>query len=106
MFGECRRMARILLLIVLSLAGCNSPSPRFMDSPHQDVTLEGSRFSVWRDGDRVEVIRISPEALPRLSVVLARAEVAIERTTGCRVWSGTLKGDQSVVTARLACGGT
>ncbi|MAM63735.1 MAG: hypothetical protein CMH11_19805 [Maritimibacter sp.] len=75
-----------------------------MDSPHVEVTVETSRFSVWRNGDRVEVIRISPEALPRLSVVLARAEVAIERATGCRVWQGTLKGDQAVVTARLACG--
>lgn len=75
-----------------------------MDSPHVAVTVEGSRFSVWRDGDRVEVIRVSPEALPRLSVVLARAEVAIERATGCPVRSGSLKGDQAVVTARLACG--
>lgn len=74
-----------------------------MDSPHVAVEFEGSRFSVWREGDRVEVIRVSPEALPRLSVVLARAEVAIERATGCPVRSGSLKGDQAVVTARLAC---
>ena len=62
------------LLTALALVGCNSPSPRFMDSPHVEVVVDGSRFSVWRNGDRVEVIRTSPEALPRLSVVLARAE--------------------------------
>ncbi|WP_292019030.1 hypothetical protein [Maritimibacter sp. UBA3975] len=97
-------MRSFVFLACAALAACNSPSPRFMDSPHVEVTVETSRFSVWRNGDRVEVIRISPEALPRLSVVLARAEVAIERATGCRVWQGTLKGDQAVVTARLACG--
>ncbi|MEC7765225.1 MAG: hypothetical protein VX874_25190 [Pseudomonadota bacterium] len=75
-----------------------------MDSPHVEVTVESSRFSVWRDGDRVEVIRLSREMLPRLSVVLARAEGAIRQATGCRVVAGSLKGDQAVVTARLACG--
>ncbi|EAQ13104.1 hypothetical protein BD830_11237 [Maritimibacter alkaliphilus HTCC2654] len=97
-------MRILFLLTALALIGCNSPSPRFMDSPHVEVEVAGSRFSVWRDGDRVEVIRTSPEVLPRLSVVLARAEVAIQRATGCQVWSGSLKGDQAVVTARLACG--
>lgn len=97
-------MRFVILLTALALIGCNSPSPRFMDSPHVEVEVDGSRFSVRRDGDRVEVIRTSPKVLPRLSVVLARAEVAIQRATGCRVWSGSLKGDQAVVTARLACG--
>ena len=54
-------MRILFFLTALALIGCNSPSLRFMDSPHVEVEVDGSRFSVWRDGDRVEVIRTSPE---------------------------------------------
>lgn len=97
-------MRRLLCLTLLALAACNSPSPEFMDGLHREIEVEGSRYSVWRVGDEVEVIRTSPEMLPRLSVVLERAEKAIVLATGCRVRKGSMKGDQSLIKARLACG--
>lgn len=75
-----------------------------MDGVHRSVIAGGSRFSVWRVGEEVEVLRTSPEALPRLSVVLARAEQAIVLATGCAVRAGTMIGDQALIKARLDCG--
>ncbi len=86
------------------LAACASPSPQMMRGERLQTEVAGSRFTLWRKGDAVEIYRTSPEMLPRLSEVMANAEIAVTRTTGCAVKSGSLAGDAALMTAQLDCG--
>lgn len=65
---------------------------------------EGYEMTLWRAGDRVEVIRhgYAPRAdQPRLRPAMARA---IPELTGCAIYPGSLEGDSGVLRARLDCG--
>lgn len=97
------RLLPILLFAGL-LAGCDSPSPQFMRGERFEAEVDGSRFTIWRQGDAVEIYRTSPEVLPRMSAVFAKAEVAVRQTTGCAIASGSFKGDAALMTAGLDCG--
>lgn len=98
------RLVRIVFTLVF-LASCDSPSPYFMSGEQTEVVIDGSRFSVHRQGSLVEVYRMSMEWRPRLSVVLARARLAIEQVTGCPVREGSLQGDHALIRAQLDCDG-
>lgn len=100
------RLAHFLVFLAISaLAACDSPSPQFMhrDTATTRVEIEGSTFSVHQRENWVEVYRIGFEALPRVPVILARAEVAIEQATGCKVVEGSLTGDQAIQRAEIDC---
>lgn len=90
--------------LALGLGGCASPSPRMMSAEKTVAEVGGSRFTIYRSGDVVEIYRTSPEALPRLSEVMAKAAVAVEQATGCKVAAGSLVGDAALMKAELACG--
>lgn len=96
---------RIFLIIACALIvlGCTSPSPRFAGAARQEVTVEGSRFIVFRLGDEVEVHRVSPEFLPRQRDVFIRGLTAIEAVTGCPVRPRSLTGDQAILRASIDC---
>lgn len=55
------RFLSVALCLCLPLAACNTPSPAFRGIPVTRVTVEGSTFDVRRSGNRVELIRTSPE---------------------------------------------
>ncbi|WP_281840849.1 hypothetical protein [Sinisalibacter aestuarii] len=74
-----------------------------MGGERQTVIVEGTGFTVHRKGSAVEVYRTTPELMPRLSVVFARAETAIRQATGCAVVPGTLVGDAALMKAALDC---
>ncbi len=93
------------MLLFAALGACDSPSPAFMGAEKTAVEIDGSRFVVHRRENRVEVYRVSHEVLPRASEVLARAELAIRQATGCPIRKNSLKGDQALMKATLACGG-
>lgn len=90
--------------LALALSACASPSPRMMAGEHHKTVVSGTAFTVFRKGDEVEVYRTTPEMLPRLSDVFAKAEIAIRQTTGCAVRNGSLVGDAALMTAILDCG--
>ena len=99
-------IAKFLPMLLLgALAACDSPSVTFMGTQKTIVEIDGTRFSVHRREDRVEVYRTSFEVLPKRAEVFAKAEMAIEQATGCKLRKGTLEGDQALLTARLACDG-
>lgn len=89
--------------LALALSACASPSPRMMSGEHHEIVVSGTAFTVFRKGDEVEVYRTTPEFLPHLSEVFAKAEVAIRQATGCRVRDGSLTGDAALMTALLDC---
>lgn len=82
---------RMMILMVVALAGCASPAPDFIGAARQDVMLDGIRFSVFHRGNQAEVIRMgyltrrARDAVPEL--MYQAAEVA----TGCRAVSGSLQ---------------
>jgi hypothetical protein len=67
------------------------------------VDVGKSRFTVFRKGENVQVIRTSREALPKKEEVFEKAAIAIREATGCAVKPNTMDGDPAVVDARLAC---
>lgn len=98
-----RAALRLLLPLLLACAGCNTPAPRFLGFEPMALTEGPSRFIVWRDGTLVEVLRVSPEALPAVDAVALRAARAVRRATGCAVaWS---RGDAALLRMGLACAG-
>jgi hypothetical protein len=94
----------VFLSVFVALAACDSPSPRMMSGERHEAVIAGSAFTVYRKGDEVEVYRTTPEMLPRLSEVFAKAEQAIRQTTGCAVKDGSLVGDAALMRAELDCG--
>lgn len=94
----------ILALSAALIVGCASPGPRMMRGERHDTVIGGTRFTVYRVADEVEIYRTSAEIFPRLSEVMARATEAVRATTGCTVKSGSLRGDAALMTASLNCG--
>ncbi|GAA0299730.1 hypothetical protein [Rhodovulum strictum] len=88
------------VLIVLSLAGCDSPGPEFGALPGTRVVVEGSHFAVRRKDGTAQAIRLNAGHRPG---TMARGARAIELGTGCRIRPGTLSGDPAVIYARLSC---
>lgn len=98
-------MNRLLsMLVLLILVGCDTPHPSFFGAQKSVVTVEGSRFSIYRKGDWVEVYRTSFEHIPPVERTKARAKVAIRQATGCGIHDSTLDGDQALMRVRLDCG--
>ncbi|MEX5730067.1 hypothetical protein Ga0609869_003420 [Rhodovulum iodosum] len=94
--------ARAALALCLGLGACDSPGPGFAHIPARPVTVDGSSFAVRQRGEDVQAIRLNRE---RRAGVMTRGVQAMERTTGCRVRAGTLKGDPALMTARVLCPG-
>ena len=92
------------LLAVAALAACASPSPQMMSGTKHTAEVDGSRFTIWQRGEAVEIYRTSPEMMPHLSEVMAKAAVAVERVTGCPVKDGSMAGDAALMKAVLDCG--
>lgn len=96
---------RILLPILLGvfLTACASPSIQYLGAEGVPVDVGASRYTVFRKGDNVQVIRTNPVLLPNRNQVFAEAAIAIQRATGCAVRNNAMNGDQAVITATLAC---
>ena len=94
-----------LIVFLLVLAGCDSPSPEMMGGAMREATVDGSRFRVFMKpgGYKVEAHRVSVEMLPSKVETFARAYRAIEIATGCKVVAGSLGGDRAIVAARVNC---
>ena len=91
------------IVILLVMAACASPSVQYIGVEGIPVDVEQSRFTVFKDGDNVQVIRTSREVLPNKQEVFAKATIAIERATGCSVKPNSLTGDQAKVEAKVVC---
>jgi hypothetical protein len=103
--AEFPAMTRTFILVFLvGLAGCSTPSPRFIGSDRMEVSVGAARFAVYQRADEVEVLRISRTFLPKESAVILGAIQAIEQATGCPVRPRSVKGDQAIITAKIDCG--
>lgn len=92
-----------LLIFVLLLVGCSSPSLKFMNIEPVRVIVEGSVFDVYSNGTEVQAIRVNREFLPGKSKAIVRMVMAIEQATGCMVVPTSVDGDQALVKAKIRC---
>jgi len=95
------------LVLTLLLAACASPGAGFRNAARTDLTLEGMRFSVFRSGDEVQVIRLGWLPRAERGRVPALMMRAAEQATGCRAVPGSLRhqlpGDAAEGKLRVTC---
>ncbi|MFC3629850.1 hypothetical protein ACFOM8_10385 [Paracoccus angustae] len=75
---------RVLVLLLL-LAACATPSPRMMGAIRHDIRLQGMDFAVFHKDDRAQVMRLTFAARPSVAVIRPLMEQAAAQTTGCTV---------------------
>ena len=96
-------MRYLIVLLGLALSACDSPSPWLSAGTRHAVTLQGVDFTVWQDGNRVEVIRhgfVRPRDQNRIRPLM---QDAARQATGCDLRPGTAEGDTGVLRAQLNC---
>jgi hypothetical protein len=98
-------MLRVLFafLCLAPIAACDSAGPGFRGQDKEVHEVDGSRFTLRRQGDVVEAIRTNPEFLPNLDKLGRKAFVAAERMTGCE--AAWIQGDPAMMRIGLACDG-
>lgn len=90
-----------LLAIV---AGCSSPSPRFIGLTPTRADIDGFTFDVYHRGAEAQAIRLNRVAgPPNTAAVVAAGARAAGVVTGCEVLTGKVEGNSIVVTVPLAC---
>jgi hypothetical protein len=90
-------------LLPLLPAACASRAPAMMGVEAAQVTIAIATFTVRVRGNRAEAIRTNMMAFPTIGEVYPSASAAMEQASGCRVIEDSLRGDQAVMRADLAC---
>lgn len=96
-------MRLFFFLPLILFAGCNTPPLGFAGVSATQIDVERSTFDVRIKGDQAHALRVNAEFAPNFAAVAPRAQMAIEKVSGCQVISGTLRGDQISMTAALSC---
>ncbi|MGR3468745.1 MAG: hypothetical protein ACU0CI_12795 [Shimia sp.] len=94
-----------VLILLLLLAGCNTPSREFLDAPAERIVIGGAEYTVWFQPERrlAQALRTSSEVRFREDAEM-RFMRAIQRVTGCLIRPNGMAGDYVMVTAKVACG--
>ncbi len=92
-----------MVVLVLVLAACNTPSPHFRGAVVTRVVVDGSVFDVRVRGNLAEAVRVNHQYAPRFGPIRGRAGFAMAQVSGCKV--SKVAGDQALATGVLACGG-
>ena len=92
-----------MVVLVLTLAACDTPSPHFRDAAVIRVAVDGSVFDVRVRGNLAEAMRVNPEYAPRFGPIRDRAGFAMAQVSGCKVVE--VLGDQALAIGVLACEG-
>lgn len=76
---------RLIIPLILALAGCASPSVDFMGATRHDVVVDDLRFAVFQKGTEAQVIRLDRVARAGRSDLPMQMVRAAEQATGCSV---------------------
>ncbi|MGR3436567.1 MAG: hypothetical protein ACU0CO_17045 [Shimia sp.] len=90
-----------MAMMVLVLAGCNTPAPGFHGAEPVAVDVGGRSYLVYRRGDAVQAVRTSRDGAFQGGGAAMLA--AMERGTGCRVAPASLRGDTVVAHGVAEC---
>lgn len=93
----------LLILALLVLAGCDSPSPQLGRAEPTRLNVDGHDITVWRAGDRVEAIRHGFVRRGDMAGLRSTLEQAMRDATGCDLHKNSIEGDIGVLRARLDC---
>lgn len=92
-----------LFSLLFVLGACVSAGPAFNSSTKIERRVEGSTFSLRRQGNIVEATRLSPEFLPKFEEVARKAAFAAQAETGCAAkW---VDGDPALLRIGMSCNG-
>lgn len=94
----------ICILAFTYNSACGAATWAFRGAPAQTVTIDDTTFVVRVNEGRAEAVRVTSQFLPNTGLVFEQASRAIEQASGCRVDTGSLRGDPAVVQARIECG--
>jgi hypothetical protein len=94
---------RLLWIGLLLLAGCSSASPEYAAADRIEVGVGNRTFHVYSTGRTAQAIRMNREWGADQDSIDADATVAIARATGCGVDEKSLRGDHTIITAKIAC---
>jgi hypothetical protein len=100
------RFRAILFTTLVAVASCDTPHPLsdYAGVEPERIAVHGSEFSVRVAGDAAQAVRTDFDMRAwRGRDIVPRAGIAMEQVSGCRVLPGTLRGDASVIDARLDC---
>ncbi|MCV2881632.1 hypothetical protein [Actibacterium sp. XHP0104] len=89
--------------LAILLAGCAVPGRDMLGVPGQDIEVQGSRFTVFVQGNRAEAIRRNFEYGVGHTGIMERGYIAIQAVSGCDIVPGSYDGDPARMVARLAC---
>ena len=98
-------MRVLILASSLVLFACDSPSPWMRAATAHKAEAGGHHFTVWRQDDRVEIIRHGMAARADQAGLRALMAQVARDTTGCRLRPASVSGDTGVLRAQLICDG-
>jgi hypothetical protein len=93
---------RLLVLLVL-LAGCDSPTPSMMGAERHEVARNGRNYVVYQTNDAFEVIRMGYARRGEHMQIRADMIDMIRVVTGCRIDEASVQGDSGEIRGRLRC---
>lgn len=96
-------MTRLSMILCLFIAACDSPAPSMFGATAVQVTRGGRAYSVYRSGDRVEVIRFGWADRRDRAAIRQQMVALIPEVTGCIASPRSLRGDSGEIRARLRC---
>lgn len=89
--------------LAILLSGCAVPARDMLGVPGQDIEVQGSRFTVFVQGNRAEAIRRNFEYGVGHTGIMERGYIAIQAVSGCDIIPGSYDGDPARMVARLTC---
>lgn len=91
------------LATLLLLAACASPAPQFFDARRSDVVVEGRSYTVFREGNRAQVIRLGYATPSQRKDIPAQMMRAVALATGCTPVPESFQGDSGERRGRITC---
>lgn len=88
---------------LLLLAACASPAPEFFGAARTEVTVEGRSFTIFREKNRVQVIRHGHAGPAERRAIPDLMLVAVHRATGCMPVASSFQGDSGERRGRISC---
>lgn len=92
-----------LIVILLCLSACTSPSPEFRAANSKSVSIGGDEITVFVVPGKAQAIRTNYRNRKQRVDAVFRLVQAIETVTNCKVKRSSIKGDSVLITASLNC---
>jgi hypothetical protein len=93
------------LVLLVALAACDSPSPRFAGAERSQVSQDGRDYVVYRAGSDVQVIRLGYARRGEHAAIRGAMPQVAALATGCTALPASFDGDSGMMRGRVDCPG-